>query len=301
MNTMDIPALSGIFPAIPTLFQENGDVDYEHLRSNLDLLNSMPLDGYVIGGSNGEFVYLTPEERVRVVAIAREILPEDRLLIAGAGMESTRATIEMTHKMALAGAQAVLLVTPGYFKASMTSEALEYHYRQIADASPVPILLYSVPANTGINLPVEAIIRLAPHPKIIGMKDSGGDITRIGLLVKETPEDFSLLAGSAGFLLGALAVGAVGCIAALANIAAHEMTKILAYFREGKMEEARVIQLRLIASNYAVTSRFGVAGLKAALDMLGFYGGPVRSPLLPIDEEKKRELAEILREADLLR
>jgi 4-hydroxy-2-oxoglutarate aldolase len=292
--------LSGLFPAFPTPFTVEGKVDFFHLKSNIEKANHLPLNGYVIGGSNGEFAYLNNEERVQVVSTVKSLLPEGHILIAGAGLESTQATIELATKIGEVGADFLLILTPHYFTGRMTAEALENHYRLVAEASPVPVLLYSVPANTGINLPIEAVVRLASHPNIVGMKDSGGDVARIGYIIKNTPEDFSMLAGSVGFFLGALAVGAVGSIGALLNIASHDTSKILDCFRKGDLERAKEIQLRLIEPNYAVTSRFGVPGLKAAMEMQGFYGGPVRSPLLPISEVEKEELKEILVRADLL-
>lgn len=292
--------LSGNYPAVPTPFQETGQVDFEHLRFNIEKLNQLPLAGYVIGGSNGEFAYLSVEERIEVVKAVKEWLPQDRVLIAGAGMESTQATIALTINMAEAGAHAVLVVTPHYFTGKMTAEALENHYHAVAEASPLPVLLYSVPANTGLILPAEAVLRLAPHPNIVGMKDSGGDITRIGYLIQYTPDDFAVFAGSAGFYLGALAIGAAGLVGALANIAAPDLARMVDAFRKGQLEAAREIQLRLIAPNYAVTSRFGVAGLKSAMEMMGFYGGPVRSPLMPLSEEETIALRKILEEGQLL-
>jgi 4-hydroxy-2-oxoglutarate aldolase len=293
-------SLAGIFPPIPTPFKANGEVSFDDLRTNIEKWNDEPLSGYVIGGSNGEFVSLTVEERVQVVRIARAVIPTDRLLIAGSGMETTRGTIDLTQKMAEAGADAALLVTPSYYKSKMKADELEHHYREVADSSPVPLLLYSVPANTGVDIPVEAVVRLAPHPKIIGIKDSGGNVTKIGSMVYETPDDFQVLAGSAGFMLGALAVGAVGVIAALANLMGRSLAEMLVSFQNGDLVRCREIQLPLIEVNTAVTSRFGVPGLKAALDMVGFYGGPVRSPLLPLSEAEKTTLREILEKVGLL-
>ncbi len=298
--SLDHLQLSGNFPAVPTPFKQNGEVDFDHLKLNIEKFNQLPLAGYVIGGSNGEFAYLSVEERVQVVKVVKECLPQDRVLIAGAGMESTQATIDLTRRMAEVGAHAALVVTPHYFTGKMTAEALEHHYLSVAESSTLPILLYSVPANTGLILPAEAVIRLAPHPNIVGMKDSGGDITRIGYLVHYTPDDFAMFAGSAGFYLSALVVGAVGLVGALANIAAQELAQMVDAFQKGQLELAREIQLRLIAPNYAVTSRFGVAGLKTAMEMKGFYGGPVRSPLLPLSPEEKSELRRILEEGQLL-
>jgi 4-hydroxy-2-oxoglutarate aldolase len=292
--------LTGVFPAFPTPFATTGAVEVEQLAFNIEKANQLPFKGYVIGGSNGEFAYLTPEERVHVVTEVECRLADNRILIAGAGMESTRGTIELAQRMGGAGAHYVLIVTPHYFTSKMTVDALENHYRLVADHSPVPVLLYSVPANTGINLPVEAVIRLADHPNIVGMKDSGGDVARIGYMIEKTSDDFAMLAGSVGFFLGALSMGAVGCIGALANIAADETAMIMDRFMHCDLAQAQKIQRRMIEPNYAVTSRFGVPGLKAAMQMKGFYGGPVRSPLLPITEEEEEELREILVRAELL-
>lgn len=293
-------SLAGIFPPVPTPFKDNGDVDYAHLQSNLEKLNHEPLRGYVMGGSNGEFTSLTGDEKLKVVRLARAVALDDRLIIAGSGMESTRATIELTRQMAEAGANAALVVTPGYFRAKMTVAALVAHYQQVADASPVPVILYSVPANTGVDLPAAAVAKLAAHPNIIGLKDSGGDITKIGQMVHETPPEFQILAGSAGFFLATLAVGGVGGVMATANIAAALLHDLYAAFRAGNLEDARAVQLPLIEVNAAVTARYGVAGLKAAMDMLGYYGGLPRPPLLPLAEDEKAALRGILAKAGLV-
>jgi 4-hydroxy-2-oxoglutarate aldolase len=300
MNNKNPLSLHGVFPPITTPFKESGDIDFRHLVANLERWNQQPLAGYVVGGSNGEFVSLSSEERVDVVRAVHAEIPSGRLLIAGSGMQSTRSTIELTRQMADVGADAAIVVTPSYYKTMMSTAALENHYRQIADASSIPIILYNVPANTGVELEVEAVVRLATHPNVIGIKDSGGSVAKIGAMVHKTPEDFQVLAGSAGFLVGALAVGAVGVIGALANIAGRELVEILTQFRTGELNVARSIQLRLIEANTAVTARYGIPGLKAAMDMLGYFGGPVRSPLLSLGKEEKKALRHILVEAGLL-
>ena len=294
-------SLAGIFPPIPTPFKADGQVDYDHLQSNLNRWNQEPLAGYVVCGSNGEYTYLTLDERVELIRAARQVIPAGRLLIAGSGMESTSETIDLTRRMAQAGADIAIVVTPCYYRGRMTAAALEQHYRQVADASPVPVLLYNVPAYTGLDLPALVAVSLAKHPNIIGMKDSGGDVTKIGYMAHETrAEDFQIMAGSAGFLLGALAVGAVGGVCALANIAAARLTHLWKCFCQGNAMKAREIQLPLIEANTAVTSRFGVPGLKAAMDLVGYYGGPVRSPLMPLPKEDKVTLRNILTKAGLL-
>lgn len=293
-------SLAGVFPPVTTPFTADGDLALGELRTMLERMNTLPLSGYVLGGSNGEFVSLSVEERLAVTGLAREVTPADRVLIGGTGMESTRATIALTKQVAALGVDAVMVVTPGYFKARMSGAALEAHYRAVADASPVPVLLYSVPANTGVDLPLETVATLSEHPNIIGLKDSGGDITKIGWMVGATAPGFQILAGSAGFLLPALAVGAVGTVAALANIAARELAALVDQFRAGDLGDARELQWRLIDVNAAVTRRFGVAGLKTAQAMLGWYGGPPRAPLLPLSEGEAAELRRILVGSGLL-
>lgn len=293
-------SLAGVFPPVTTPFQPNGDLALDQLRGTLERMNTLPLAGYVLGGSNGEFTSLSVEERLAVTTLARDVTPSNRLLIGGSGMESTRGTVALTRQIGALGVDAVMVVTPGYFKARMSAAALEAHYQAVADASPVPVLLYSVPANTGVDLPQESVARLSEHPNIIGLKDSGGDITKIGWMVGATRKGFQVLAGSAGFLLPALAVGAVGTVSALANIAATELAGIVQRFQAGDLAGARALQHRMIAINNAVTRQFGVAGLKAAQEMLGWYGGPPRAPLLPATAEEKAVIRRLLGEAGLL-
>ncbi len=293
-------SLAGVFPAVPTPFSADGEIDCDRLRSNIEHLNAEPLSGYLLQGSNGEFVFLDADERVDVVRVARAAIPTERLLIAGSGMESTLATIALTNRMAEAGADVALVVTPHYFRGAMTAAALEKHYRQVAAAAPLPIMLYNVPIFTGIDLPVETVVNLATCANIIGIKDSSGNVGKLGLTVRETPDDFQVLTGSGSTFLPSLAVGAVGGIMALANIAARPLAELLRFFWQGDVERAAEIQRRLIAPNMAVTARFGVAGLKAALDMLGGCGGPVRSPLLPLQDSERKELRAILEAGELL-
>jgi 4-hydroxy-2-oxoglutarate aldolase len=294
-------SLAGLFPPVPTPFSPDGALDLGALRALLRGLGDDPLAGYVLGGSNGEFTSLSAAERLEVVSAAREVVPRERLLIAGSGAESTRETIALTREMAARGADAVLVVTPSYFRGKMTAAALEGHFRQVADAAPVPVILYNVPANTGVDLPAAAAIALAAHPNIIGLKDSGGDLQKMALVLRETDRvRFEVLAGSAGFLLPALVLGAVGGIAALANLAARPLDRMMACLRAGALDEARAIQVRLVEANLAVTARFGVAGLKAALALCGRPAGVVRPPLLPLAGEESAALKAILVRAGLL-
>ncbi|XP_030342694.1 4-hydroxy-2-oxoglutarate aldolase, mitochondrial [Strigops habroptila] len=287
-HTLD---LGGIFPPLATPFSPMQEVDYARLEGNLSRYASIPFRGLVVMGSNGEYPYLAPQERLEVVSCVRRALPRDRLLLAGSGCESTRATIQLTVSMAEAGADAVLVVTPCYYRGAMTGAALVQHYTEVADASPIPVVLYSVPANTGVDLPLEAVVTLAQHPNILGIKDSGGDITRIGLMVQKTQEqNFQVLAGSAGFLLASYALGASGGICALANVLGAPLCQLDRLCREGHWQEARKLQHRLIEPNTAVTRRFGIPGLKKAMEWFGYYGGPCRAPLAPLSPPQVEEL-----------
>nr|XP_054493769.1 4-hydroxy-2-oxoglutarate aldolase, mitochondrial [Agelaius phoeniceus] len=283
--------LGGIFPPLATPFSPAQEVDYAQLEGNLRRYARIPFRGLVALGSNGEYPYLASRERVEVVSCVRRALPRDRLLLAGSGCESTQATIELTVSMAEAGADVALVVTPCYYRGAMTTASLIHHYTEVADASPIPVVLYSVPANTGLDLPLEAVITLAQHPNIIGIKDSGGDITRMGLMVHKTrQEDFQVLAGSAGFLLASYAVGASGGVCALANVLGDPLCQLDHLCRTGQWQEARDLQHRLIEPNTAVTRRFGIPGLKKAMEWFGYYGGPCRAPLAPLSPAQVEEL-----------
>jgi len=293
--------IEGIFPPIATPFVD-GRVAHDRLKENLDRWNKTELAGYAVFGSNGEFVYLDQEEKLALVDTVKQNLPQGKLLIAGTGCESTDATVRLTNLAAERGADAALVVTPHYFKGNMDNVALKKHYLTIADEADIPIMIYNVPKFTGINVSPDLVSSVAEHPNIIGIKDSSGNIAQVGEMIVTTPSppSFHVLAGSAGHLLTALALGASGGILALANVAPHECCRIFDDFRKGKHAEARELQLKLLGSNKAVTAQFGVPGLKAALDMVGYYGGDPRPPLLPLGEDQRNELREILKRADLI-
>lgn len=293
-------SLHGVLTPIPTPFAAAGEVHYPALSENLARWNQYDLTGYIVLGSNGEGVYLDEQEKVRVWETARQAIPSGKLLIAGTGCESTRQTITLTRKAAGAGADAALAVTPHYYTGKMTADSLVRHFEAIAEASPIPVMIYNVPAFTHVNMDANAVARAARHPNIVGIKDTSGNVMQLAETVRLAEPEFQVLAGSAGFFLAGLAVGAVGGILALANIAPVPSIDIYRLFKEGRWEEAAELQRRMIPVNTAVTGRFGIAGLKAALDMLGYYGGPVRSPLLDLAEGERKALREALVEGGIL-
>jgi 4-hydroxy-2-oxoglutarate aldolase len=295
-----MPKLEGIFPPIPTPFDANGEIDVAALAENLGWWSRFDLSGVVVLGSNGEAVLLDEDERLSLIDATRAGVPEDRSIIAGTGAQSTRATIGLTRGAANAGADYALVLPPSYYKGQMTDDVLDRHFRAVADASPIPVILYNMPACTGIDLSAELIVALAGHANIIGLKESGGDVAKLGRIHGELAGRFHLLAGSASFLLPAFSVGAVGGVLALANIAPRQCVEILRLASEGDVRAAGEIQVRMIPPNTAVTRRWGVPGLKAAMEMLGLRGGPVRPPLMPLDPEERDELRSILVEARIL-
>jgi len=293
-------SLSGVYAPIPTPFDADGAVAHDRLAENIARWNQTPLAGLVVLGSNGEFSYLSDKEKLEVLRTARQAIPREKLFIAGTGCESTRCTVELTEQAAAIGADAAIVLTPSYYTSKMDAQAMRRHFLELAEHSPLPIILYNMPAFTGIDLSAETVVELAQHPNIVGIKDSSGNVVKLGDIIRAAPPDFSVLAGSASFLYPALVLGAAGGIMALANIAPEQCYRIYRYAQEGRHEEARQLQLKMIPPNTAVTARFGVPGLKLALDWLGYYGGPVRSPLGPLNEAQQATLRAILVEGGIL-
>jgi len=290
----------GIFPPISTPFDADGNLALDALVGNLQQWNTYGLGGYVVAGSNGEAVYLTVEEKRRIWETARQSIPDDKLMIAGTGCESTAQTIALTCVAAEAGADAALVLTPHYFDKLMTHEGLVRHYQAVADASPIPILMYNVPKFTHVDLMPETVARAAEHPNIVGMKDSSASVAKLADIVRLTGADFQVLVGAGSVLFAGLAVGAVGGVVALGNVAPKQAVDILQLHSAGRWDEAAELQRRMLPVNAAVTTCFGIPGLKAALEMLGYYGGPVRWPLVDLDERGRQEIRAVLEAGGLL-
>ena len=293
--------ISGIYPPVPTFFDADEELDLPTLREHITRLRAHGIANFVALGSNGEAMHLTPDERAQVIAAVREAAGAEAQVLAGAGALSTRETIALTQLAAEAGANVALILPPHHYRAAMTPPVLRAHYLAVAGASPLPVLIYNMPGNSaGIDLDAETVIALSAHPNIIGLKDSSGNVAKLAEVAAGAREGFAVLAGSAGFLLPALAVGAKGAIAALANIAPREVLELQALFEQGRLDEARTLQARLVPPNSAVTSGYGVPGLKAALQFVAHYGGAPRRPLPPLGDEARVRLRAILAEADLL-
>jgi 4-hydroxy-2-oxoglutarate aldolase len=288
--------MDGIYPPLPTFFDEREELDLVTLRKHIQRLAGTGIAGYVVMGTNGEAIHLISEERAQIIETARDMVGGNTPLLAGCGEQSTRTTIANCQQAARSGADIALVLPPFYFKGRMDSRALIAHYRTVADNCPLPVVIYNMPASTGgLDLDSTTICTLAEHHNIIGVKDSAGNMVKLAQIYSETPSRFRVFAGSAGYLLPALVVGAVGAVAALANVFPREVCRLYELFMAGKLEEARLLQARLVPANTAVTATYSVPGLKAALELTAGYGGRPRSPLLPLNEQERMQLEEILR------
>jgi len=285
--------LAGVMPPITTPFQ-NGKLALDKLKNNFQKWNQTDLAGYVVLGSNGEVVYLNEKEKIKVIEVARESIPKSKIMIVGTGMESTQETIRFTNQSAKIGANFALVVAPSYFKGSMKPQILYDHFISVAESSKIGILIYNVPQFTGINMEPELIAKLSEHPNIVGIKDSSGNIGQLSEIFHLSQKGFATFVGSAPVFFPALCVGAVGGILAVAQVVPQECVQIQNLFNKGKMEEARKLQNRLTPLANAVTVKYGIGGLKMAMDLAGYFGGDPRLPLKRPGREVVEELKRLL-------
>jgi 4-hydroxy-2-oxoglutarate aldolase len=284
---------------VATTFGSDGELDLGGFGANLERYATSALDGIVVLGSNGEYPLLDRSEKLRLIETAVRTVDGRRIVMAGTGAESTRETIGLTREAADLGIDYAIVITPHYYKPRYDQAAYVAHYRAVADASPVPIIIYVMAAYTGVDPAASLVHELSEHPNIAGIKDSGGNAPKVGEMIASAAPGFAVLAGSASFLYPALCLGATGGILALANVAPRVCKDVERAFCAGDHTTARTLQLRLLAPNAAVTSRFGIPGLKVALEAVGLIGGLPRLPLQPLNETDAAEVRRILCEADL--
>ena len=290
MNRMK---LAGIFAPIPTPFDGDDQVDTARLTKAFARWVERPITGFIVLGSNGEAVLMDDFEADRAIVAARDVVPRGRPFIVGTGRESTQATIRACRRAAEHGADAVLVRTPGFFKSQMTTDVFVRHYTAVADASPVPVLLYNFTALTGVNLLPAAVWQLAVHPNIIGMKESGGDVAQIADLVSGSPADFQVLAGTTSTFYAALCVGAKGGILAPASIVPEPCLRLFELTRDGRHADAVQLQRQLMPLARLLGAH-GVPGLKAALNVTGYDVGFPRPPLVPVNDAVVTQLRDVL-------
>ena len=284
--------LSGVFAPLATPFDGQGNLLLEKLSSNVEKLNKTRLRGYLALGTNGEFRSLSGPEQMKVLKTIVSAASPEKVIMAGTGAESTPVTIELCQQAAEIGAHYASLITPFFFAKKMSDRALIDYFIQVAERSPIPVLLYNNPGVTNITMSTTVIKELSSHPKILGMKDSSaGNLN--AYLVSAQP-GFYVLAGSANFFFTGLIMGAVGGVLSLADVFPEPCCNLYELGVAGKLKEGRDLQLQILKLNQMVSGKFGVAGVKAAMDLVGFYGGPPRAPLPPLTAEEKKKLRENL-------
>jgi 4-hydroxy-2-oxoglutarate aldolase len=286
--------LNGIFAAITTPFDGEGAVAVDRLRENIARYNRIPLAGYVAVGSTGESVLLTRAEVEQVFSAVREAAAPGRILIAGTGSESTPETISRSKAAANLGFDGVLVKTPSFYKSALNPDTLAEHYRRVADASKLPVILYSIPQLTGVALEADLVARLAEHPNIIGIKESSGNVQRVGEIIAAVPEGFQVVVGSADTLYTSLLLGAVGGVLALADCLPELCIELYRAVAADQTANARNLNRQILPASKKIVRQLGIAGLKYAMDYRGYYGGPVRGPLVPIGAAQKREVEAVV-------
>lgn len=302
MGKQSLIDLSGVFiPAVTPFLKGSGDIDIPAFKANLEAWSQHPIQGIVIAGTTGEAVLLDEDERRALVAAGREILPSNILVTVGTGVESTRATIRLSGQAAEAGAEAVLVQPPAYYKGAMTPEALREHYHAVADASPIPVIVYQAPLRMStLDFPTGLIAELSTHENIVGVKDSRGNLDLMGEIVEQCQAGFQLLVGSGAMLYPALEIGAVGGILGIANMVPGPSGEIYQAFKAGRSSEAGRLQEQLVPIHNEIVGAIGVPGVKAALDLLGLSGGDPRPPIRPLSDKGREVVKGVLSRGGLM-
>jgi len=288
------PPLKGVLPALTTPFESDGPVAFVRMRENVEAYNRIGLSGYLAVGSTGESVLLSRAEFEGVLSTVRDAAAPGKILIAGTGTETTAETISRTEFAAKLGYDYALVGPPTFFKPALTSDVLVAHYTRVADAARIPILLYSVPQYTGVPIEVDVAARMSLHPNVAGMKDSSGNVDRVGAILASVPETFRLVTGSSTTITSCMVMGAVGSILGLADFLPELCVALDDAIVAGDAHKALELQRRLIPPTRRIVGAMGVAGVKYAMDKRGYYGGPVREPLRPLSEEYKNEADKLL-------
>jgi 4-hydroxy-2-oxoglutarate aldolase len=283
--------LQGIFPPIATPFDHNGELYKVKVAHNIEMWNRTGLAGYVVCGSTGESVFLTTEEKIKLWEWVAAAAAPGKLLIAGTGVEGVRETVELTNRAAEIGYKAAMVRTPHYYKNLLNRDAAQIlYFRSVADRAKIPLIIYNWPQATGLDISPEAVAELSHHPNIIAIKESSGSLEKLMQMIRNVKAGFQVLTGSAPTLWPCLQAGAVGAVLAFANAAPYATITIWEAHRTREVEAARDWQNRILRAAQLVTTKYGVPGLKHAMDLNGYYGGPPRLPLVVPTPEARQEI-----------
>ena len=289
--------LHGIFPPIATPFDHNGDLYPIKVRHNIEKWNKTPLAGYAVCGSTGESVFLTTEEKIKMWEWVAEYADSSKILVAGTGVEGVRETVCLTNRAADLGYKVAMVRTPHYYKNLINRpEAQALYFRAVADQAKVPVMIYNWPQVTGVDIMPDAVAMLSDHPNIIAIKESSGSLEKVMQMIRDAKAGFQVLTGSAPTLAPSLAVGCVGAVLAFANAAPYATISIWEAHRTRESAAALDWQNRIARPAQLVTVKYGVPGLKHAMDLNGYYGGPPRLPLTVLKPEQQRDIEEAFRD-----
>ena len=293
--------LSGVFPPCMTIFDGKEEVAYEKIAKNIERYNQTKLKGYMPLGSNGEFRSLNDEESVKIIEVYQKYRAKDKTLIAGVARESAKITIEFIKKISDRGVDFATILPPYYFVNFMTDDALIKYYTTIADQSPIPVMMYNAPKfSAGLTYSTQLVSVLAAHPNIAGLKDTSKE--DISIYVNAVPKgaNYYVLAGTIEKFYKGLVAGAIGGVLSIANYLPEMCCKLHELYKTGNLEEAQKLDVyaRQLSKNAA--GNYGVAGVKAAMDLLGYQGGNPRIPVLPMSDEARAELKAVLKKEGLI-
>ncbi|MBV8843483.1 MAG: dihydrodipicolinate synthase family protein [Bryobacterales bacterium] len=283
--------LHGIFPPVATPFDHKGDLYTVKVRHNIEKWNKTPLAGYAVCGSTGESVYLTTEEKIKMWEWVAEYADSTKILIAGTGVESVRETVALTNHAAELGYKVAMVRTPFYYRNLINkAEPQALFFRAVADQAKIPVMIYNWPQITGVDIMPEVVAALSEHPNIIAIKESSGSLEKVMQMIRDTKPGFQVLTGTAPTLAPSLAVGCVGAVLAFANAAPYAAVSIWEAHRTRESAAALDWQNRIARAAQLVTTKYGIPGLKYAMDLNGYYGGPPRLPLVPIGQAQQKEI-----------
>jgi 4-hydroxy-2-oxoglutarate aldolase len=293
-----IKKLQGIICPVATPFNRRGEVDEAHFRDNLGRISGIGLSGILVAGSTGEAPYLAESERLRLIEIAREVVKPPEILLVGTGLESTMATIKLSREAVARGADALLVLTPNYYKARMDSAAMVAHYRAVGAGVKRPVLIYSIPQFTGLDVDPSTIGKLSRLPNVVGLKESSGKLDFVRAVLAKVRPGFRVMVGAPSITYDALCEGAVGAVLGVANFVPTLCVALYQAFLHRRPDEARELQQRLLPLGQKIAAPYGVAGIKTALDLCGYHGGMPRPPLLPTPTQAKKRIAAALHESN---
>ncbi|MDQ2843688.1 MAG: dihydrodipicolinate synthase family protein [Acidobacteriota bacterium] len=289
--------LQGIFPALTTCFDHEGNLYKVKVFHNIEKLNTIALSGYVVCGSTGETPLMSSDERLQLMSWIKEASAPGKTLIAGVGAESVHETVRMANKAAEIGYEAALVLTPFYYRNQMhRPETQALFFRAVADRSKLPVVLYNIPQVTDYHLPAETVAELSHHPNIAGMKDSSGDLEKMSDTLKLVKPGFQILTGSGASIWDALQRGASGAILAIANALPYACVTIWEAFRTRQQEAAQDWQDRIMPLSRLIGGQYGIPALKYAMDLGGYYGGVPRLPFTPVSNEVKTVIQAVFEE-----